>query len=66
LEYVNAVQAGLMRPLSLEEWDDMDREWIETLWDVWDVMRMRELEEAPALNPEEEMQQSLVNLTQRG
>jgi hypothetical protein len=69
IEYLSATTAGLMRPLSLDEWNDMDRDWVSSLWDAWTVLQERQDGEqgiVPPLTADEEMQQSLMNLMQRG
>lgn len=39
VEYVAASSAGLIRPLTLTEWNDMDRDWVELVWDTWQVIQ---------------------------
>jgi len=47
----------------------MDRDWVSSLWDAWTVLQERQDGEqgiVPPLTADEEMQQSLMNLMQRG
>jgi hypothetical protein len=44
----------------------MDRDWIETLLDTWQVFNEQDSEESAPLSAETQMQQSLVQLQQRG
>jgi hypothetical protein len=39
LEYISATSAGLMQPLTLGEWDAMDRNEIDHIWDAWSVVQ---------------------------
>jgi len=39
LEYIGATSAGLMQPLTLHEWDEMDRNEIDRIWDAWSVVQ---------------------------
>mgnify|MGYP003647223873 CR=1 FL=1 len=55
-----------MQPLSLHDWDNMDRNWIENLWDAWSVVRDIQNDVPVETTAEQQMQQSLVSLTQRG
>ena len=49
LEYIGAVTAGIMQPLTWREWNDMDRNDIDRMWDAWlivqDVRSEREEQE---------------------